>query len=113
MLRKAVQLSKFCLKQISEPPKHSIRAYGASCKASVNHSRCAIYFPRGKSTEADSLIGQATTSDLSVCGMQELPLGGNKKRKFYTQSAAFKVRQDDEYESKVFTMVQMRPPQSE
>jgi len=73
----------------------------------------AFHFPRNKSIEEDSLIGQAAATSLSVCGMQALPIGGNSTQKFYTQSLAFQVRRGDAYESKVFTMVQLKPPEGE
>jgi len=73
----------------------------------------AFHFPRNKSIEMDSLIGQAAATTLSVCGMQELPVGGNATQRFYTESLSFRVRNGDAYESKVFTMAHLKPPQDE
>lgn len=67
----------------------------------------AYHFPRNKSIEENSLIYQAAETDLSVCGMQALPVGGTALRMFYTQSQSFTVRKNDRYEKKIFTLVQM------
>ena len=62
----------------------------------------AYHFPRNKSIEENSLIYQAVETDLSVCGMQALPVGGTALRMFYTQSQSFTVRKNDQYEKESF-----------
>ena len=83
-----------------------IKAYRIKFAASTGELN-AYHFPRNKSIDENSLIYQAAEADLSICGMQALPVGGTALRMFYTQSQSFTVRKNDQYEKKVFTLVQM------
>lgn len=92
--------------EVTAPHEREYRIKFARASGTMQHH----YFPRGISTEADSLICQAAQTDNPVWGWQELRIGGDQRQKFFVQSQSFSMRRGDAFERKIFTLVQEKPP---